>query len=344
MAGKVILKKRRGVDADAAQRLSIMKTTIWITWENQVRNKTMASLLGVQFYPFVCNGNRVKRYLICTFKTLLTLMRGNPRIVFAQNPSLILNYILLIARIFFRYKLVSDAHYAGVIAFNGNSLIQRALDLCNRLVDLVIVTNTEHLAYIHNIGGKAIVCEDPLPDIGQYYADENISEKTVFYICSYDIDEPYDAAFEAARLLSKEDFKFFVTGNYKKANLVPSDYPHITFLGYLPKAEYYTKLFQTNIVLDLTDNENCLVCGAYEAMTAERPLVVSDTICLKNYFTKGTVFTKNDKNSIADAIRQAYRNRSTLKKEIADWKQSIYAHQDARVSDIYRVLEIPKDK
>ena len=300
-------------------------------------------MLGVRLFSFVYSGKRVKRYLICIYKTLLTLMRANPKIVFAQNPSLILNYLLIIARIFFRYQLVSDAHYAGVIAYNGNGLMQKALDLSNKLVDLVIVTNADHAEYIHNIGGKAVICEDPLPDIMKYNAHEDDSGKTVFYICSYDIDEPYDLAFKAARVLSRDNFKFLVSGNYKKANINPDDYPHITFLGYLPEAEYYTQFFQSNIILDLTDNENCLLCGAYEAMAAQRPLVVSDTLCLRSYFTKGTIFAKHDVNSIVNAVIQAYRERATLKIGISAWRESIYDHQNIRILNINRALGLPEN-
>ncbi|MFT5728833.1 MAG: glycosyltransferase involved in cell wall biosynthesis [Desulforhopalus sp.] len=317
-----------------------MNNAIWFTWENQVRNKSMASMLGVRLFTFVCRGNRIKRYLFCIVKSFLTLIKERPTIVFAQNPSIVLNYFLIFVRPLFSFKLVSDAHFAGIIAFNGNRFLQKALDISNRLADLVIVTNPQHARHIRGIGGRAVICEDPLPDIAKYYAEENNSEKTVFYICSFDIDEPYTMAFSAFKLLLQENFKFLVTGNYMKVGIDPDDYPHINFLGFLPEADFYGKLFESNVILDLTENENCLLCGAYEAMMAERPLVTSDTSSLRNYFDKGTIYTSHDEKNIASAIKYAYQDRANLAKDIREWKVDIQCKQKGRLLDIVRELEL----
>jgi glycosyltransferase involved in cell wall biosynthesis len=294
----------------------------------------MADMLGAKLITIINSGNRLKRYALCLLQTLLTIVKERPKIVFAQNPSIVLNYFLLLAKLFFRYRIVSDAHFAGVIAFNGNKFMQKALNICNRLMDLVIVTNKEHEKYIDEIGGKALVCEDPLPDLRRFRVDEIDSEKTVLYICSYDIDEPYDIAFKASEILLKDNFKFLASGNYSKAGINPDDYPNVTFLGFLPEIDFYTRLFQSNVILDLTEAENCLVCGAYEAMAAEKPLVTSDKLSLREYFNKGSVFTKHDEISVANAVMTAYVNRQKLKEEIKEWKKNIFYHQNQRIMAI----------
>ena len=320
--------------------MATLNKSIWITWEKQVRNKSMASSLGSKLFELVYNGGRVKRYLICTYRTVLTLIKEKPRIVFAQNPSIFLTYVLIIARPLLRYILVADAHYAGIKACNNNNLLQKALDLCNRLVDLVIVTNNEHANWVSARGGKAIVVEDPLPDIGKYrVADADSDKKIILFICSFDVDEPYLEAFKAAERLSREGFWFRVTGNYEKAGISPMRFPYVEFLGYLPEDEFYANLFRCSVVLDLTENENCLVCGAYEAMAAERPLVTSDTECLRNYFTKGTLFTVHNEKNISGAVKKAYQERERLKKEIRAWKDRTYLLQHNRIKNINTELE-----
>lgn len=315
-----------------------MNKVIWITWENQIRNKSMASMLGAKLFVFDCSGNLFIRYYKCLLKTFVALIKEKPKVVFAQNPSIILIYFLIFARFIFRYKLVSDAHFAGVIAYNGNIIFQKALDICNYFVDLVIVTNAEHVKYIHIIGGKAAICEDPLPDLTRHYAEDK-SGKNVFYICSYDVDEPYEIAFKAAELLAEDGFKFYVSGNYKKAKLNPYDYPSVNFLGYVSEQEYYTYLYQSSVILDLTESDNILLCGAYEAMAAEKPLVTSDTRCLRNYFNKGTVYSKHDETSIVNAINVAYKERYSLINEIINWKATVDQHQNNRILNIYKKLE-----
>lgn len=307
-----------------------MKKAIWITWEHQIRNRSMAAMLGADLHVIAHSGARLRRYLFCTYDTIATVRREKPAVVFAQNPSIVLNYLLLLARVLFGYRFVTDAHFGGVIAYNGNYLFQKALDLCNRSADLVIVTNRDHAAHVESIGGQALVCEDPLPDLARYDSGAAPEDRSVFFICSFDIDEPYESAFEAAHELSAESFRFYVSGNYAKVGIDPSDYPHVSFLGFVPEQHFYERLYQSDIVLDLTEHENCLVCGAYEAMAAERPLVTSDRACLRAYFDQGTVFTAHDSASIAEAIREAYRDRFRLRDNIREWKGRAVQTQNER--------------
>jgi glycosyltransferase involved in cell wall biosynthesis len=307
-------------------------SAVWLTWENQLRNQSMSAELGVPLCVIDYKAKRLKRYLVCTWRTFKKLYNVRPHVAFAQNPSVVLTLFLLFLRPFFRYTFISDAHFGGVVAFNGNSLFQKILDFCNRRADMVIVTNCEHAGRIERIGGKPFVCEDPLPDLSKYRRDApsepRANEKIVFFICSFDVDEPYKNAFEAADLLAGEGYKFFVSGNYRKVKIEPKDFPHVNFLGYILEHDFYSLLFKSDVVLDLTDHEGCMVCGAYEAMSAEKPLVTSDKRVLRAYFTHGTVFTKHDSQSIANSIRLAYAGREEKAIEIHDWKiQAIEEHQ-----------------
>jgi len=305
---------------------------VWITWEHQLRNKSMTSNLGVPLCVVDYHANRLKRYTVCMWRTFKKIYSTRPRVVFAQNPSVVLTLFMLLLRPLFRYTFVSDAHFGGVRAYNGSLIFQKILDFCNRRADMVIVTNHEHAAYIEQIGGKPFVCEDPLPDLStfteRFSAESKTDHKVVFFICSFDIDEPFQAAFEAAELLSMEGYKFYVSGNFRKVNIEPADFPNVNFLGYIPVQEFYSILFNSDVVLDLTNHEGCMVCGAYEAMSAVKPLVTSEKRVLRAYFTHGTVFTQHDGESIAKSIRLAYENREGLTAEILGWKKKATAdHQ-----------------
>lgn len=316
-----------------------MTKAVWITWEHQPRNRSMAGMLGADLHTIVYKGGRLQRYLFCARKTIGLLIREKPDVVFAPNPSIVLNYLLLTLRLLFRYQFITDAHFGGVIACSGSSLFQKALDLCNRWADLVIVTNRNHMEYIGSVGGTAVICEDPLPDLTKYYHHNTKSSgKLVLVICSFDVDEPFDLIVETAKQLSVEDFTISVTGNYAKAGIVPADFPEVQFLGFLPEDDYYKQLFQADIVIDLTEYENCLVCGAYEAMVAEKPLITSDTVSLREYFYQGTVFTRHDSASLVEAIKTAYENWNQLRDEIREWKEQVLKKQAERKSELQSVL------
>jgi glycosyltransferase involved in cell wall biosynthesis len=90
-------------------------------------------------------------------------------------------------------------------------------------------------------------------------------------------------------------------------------------LGFVPEEEFYRELFSSEIIVDLTENDNCLVCGAYEAMEAGKPLVLSRKEALEEYFTGGTVFTDNDAGAIVQAVREAHRRKEQLRQQAALW-------------------------
>jgi hypothetical protein len=317
-----------------------MPASIWITWENQIRNKSLSTRLGAELHVFSSKRARLVRYAVCVARTIFLLWRRRPSVVFAQNPSIVLTYLLILLKSPFKYTFVSDAHYAGVMAANGNRLFQKALDFCNRRADFVIVTNEEHGKHVEAAGGRALVCEDPLPDLGKYAKPGSEQSKKIFFICSFDIDEPYMDAFEAARILQEDGYVFWVSGNFNKAGIKPAAWPHVRFLGYMPEAEFYSHFAESQVVVDLTNQENCLVCGAYEAMTLEKPLVTSKTLVLQNYFTGGTVFVDHKPESIASGVRLAYEKKNELQLQIREWKRRVVTDNAKKIETIRVLLKL----
>lgn len=240
------------------------------------------------------------------------------------------------------YRFVTDAHYAGIAATNGSWVVQKVLDFCNRHADLVLVTNKEHHRHVERIRGSALICEDPLPDIEHYAKGVDEKPKRVFCICSFDVDEPYVQMFIAAGILQAEGYSFCVSGNYKRSGVVREQWPHVNLLGYVSIEEFYLCLAESQVVVDLTMQENCLLCGAYEAMALSKPLVTSRTMALQNYFTGGTVFVRHEPEAIAEGIRKAYSTRSELKQEIEEWKQGAHAKNRDRIERIRGFMNIEK--
>ena len=303
-----------------------------------MRSKSLTTAIDIDMLVISHAGGRLKSYFFSTIETLIIVCREKPDVVFAPNPSIVLTYILLLVKIFLGFKFISDSHWGGITAFNGNYYLQKALNICNRSADLVLVTNKLHADFVESIGGSALVYEDPLPDLSKYKTEIDTLDKSVLFICSYDIDEPYHSTFEAARILVKDGFKFYASGNYSKIGINPNDYEHVIFLGFVSEDLFYDRLFKSDVVIDLTEYDNCLVCGAYEAMSAERPLVTSDRPCLREYFDRGTIFTQHDSQSIAEAVRRAYLERHNLVKEIREWKLLKSILQAERRSKLLREL------
>lgn len=277
---------------------------IWITWENQIRNKSMSARLGADFFPIISNQSRLMRYWNSGFETVRLLRKNARGYVFVQNPSIVLSLLATLLKPFFRYTLVIDAHNSGI--FPAKKL-QFLANFINRKADHVIVTNDGLASFIKKIGGSPLVLPDPLPVIDVIEVEQsiwrNISSPSVLVICSWASDEPYCEVIQAAKAIP--EVTFYITGNSKGREFDCNiDLPgNIILTGFVSENDYHQLLKTADIVLDLTTRENCLVCGAYEAVSVSKPVVLSDTAALRNYFGDVAVFVKNEAESIAYGIR-----------------------------------------
>jgi len=309
---------------------------LWITWESQVRNRSMSTQLGAQLLELDVGGGPLKRYAICIARTLTWAWRWRGGIVFVQNPSIVLCTLALLLRPLLRYTLIMDAHNAGIYPAEGtNSRLQRAADWLIARVDLVLVTNEGLARRVREVGGRPFVMPDPLPTLAAA-AGKVGPAATVLFVCTWASDEPYLEVFKAAELLP--DVTIHVTGRSKgRESALGRALPrNVILTGFVPRAEYERLLTSAHAVVDLTTREDCLVCGAYESVAAGAPFVLSNTKALREYFRIGGVHVANEAGAIATGIRailndyQGYRAaieqlRRTLESEWNEQKRTLLA-------------------
>jgi glycosyltransferase involved in cell wall biosynthesis len=122
----------------------------------------------------------------------------------------------------------------------------------------------------------------------------------------------------------------YVTGNFINNRDLVDKYssPTLKFLGFVEDDYYWKLLGSSDVVIDLTNRNNCLVCGAYEAVAVETPIILSNTDVLRDYFSKGTVFTKNQSENIVASIIYLLNNIEQFRKDISDLKRNIQKDWD----------------
>ena len=96
-------------------------------------------------------------------------------------------------------------------------------------------------------------------------------------------------------------------------------------LAFVSEEELYGHLLSSDLVINLTENDDWLVCGAYEAMAAGKSTDLSRKPALEAYFTDGTVFTENRPEEIVSAARRAYEDRVVLWLDYRDWVETVQA-------------------
>ncbi len=263
----------------------------------------------------------MKKYLLGITETLFILLREKPRLVICQNPSIVLALFLILINKIIKIKICVDAHNAGLFPCEGES---RILNLVSRFIqkkaDLNIVTNDALKAHVEKNGGRAFVLQDRIPNIPIQAPRELKGKFNILFICSFGNDEPYEIIFNAARNLD-ESIYIYVSGDYRKASIQTKELPpNVILTGFLPEVDYVTMLNSVNATIDLTTRENCLVCGAYESVAVEKPMILSDTKAIRDYFCRGVVYTENKSESLTKAILEVLDRKEELSSKIKEFK------------------------
>jgi len=285
---------------------------LWITWEHQRRNQGISAALGWPLHEIVYGGPRILRYARSVFRTAEVVIRERPDVLAVQNPSIVLAIFAVFLKRFLGMKVVIDAHNSGIYPAGGrNAFFMHLARFLQKAADLTIVTNPGLQRVVESRHGKAFVLPDRSPDVPDVPAMELKGRSNIAYICTFSPDEPYHEVLEAARALTDE-VAFYVTGDYSR-KIRPASVPaNVRLLGFVPEIAYWSLLSSVDFVMDLTFRENCLLCGAYEGVAVEKPLILSDTEALRAYFSKGCIYVGPTRESIVAGIRRAIEERTAL--------------------------------
>lgn len=289
--------------------------TLWITWGHHRRTREIARALNIPLVELVPGSVPLLRYVPLVVRTIVQLVTVRPAQLFVQCPSVILGVLAVALRKPLGYVLVADLHNEAVDPFiNRSRSYRRVIRLIHAHADLSIVSNANLSSIVEQSGGRAFVLPDGIPDLPSTTPERTRAPFSVVFVCTFAPDEPFRELLAAARALDGQA-RMHVTGRAPR-DLAVRLAPNVTLTGYLPDGEYETLLRDADAIVDLTAMENCLVCGGYEAVALGKPLVTSDTAALREHFRRGTLFTRHDPRSIADAIGEALDRRAALAQEM----------------------------
>jgi hypothetical protein len=261
-------------------------------------------------------------YLIKTIRTIVILIQKKPEIVWIQLPPTPLLHILLL------YKKTLNRHLVLVMdchngVFWGKWRKYLSKDKLNK-GDIIIVHNSVIKEIAVDLGinvNKIVVLETrPATKNTEYIRKKEVltERPRVLMPCSFNIDEPLNVVFEAARHIPEVDI--LISGPFEKGaklfdfSKIPDN---VKLLGYLPRDEYEFTFNQVEVVLGLTTEDHIQLSVANEAVGFEIPMVISDTKLLRELFNKGAIYVETlNSHSIADGIIKALDKCVTLKEEV----------------------------
>ena len=313
-----------------------------MTWERHRRTREIARTFGATLLEVTATGGRVTRYVRLLARTTWALASRRPDVLFVQCPSIVLGVWCALLKPVLRYRLIADIHNEAVEPFNYSFGIYRLLlRLIRRAADVSLVTNDALEAIVNGTGGRAFVLPDKVPDLGVRGSERRAlnGPAQVVFICTFAPDEPVHDVIEAARLLGPR-VQLHITGNPAPLQGRLELPAHVSLTGFLDDDAYEGLLANADVLIDLTRMDNCLVCGAYEAVALQKPLVTSDTRALRRYFRKGAIYARHDPQSLADAIACAVAGRERLAAEMQELKRELHDHWTGRGNALAHMLQL----
>jgi glycosyltransferase involved in cell wall biosynthesis len=315
---------------------------IFVSWEDHRRTREICSALGIELHALVTNARGLKRYLRLIPRTVRLLSQKRAYTVIVQNPSIVLSILIILMRRMFSLCVFMDAHNEGVVPYlHPNASVQWVTRWLHRRCDHVIVTNKYLAEIVAKNRGRPLVLPDripappsegdPVPMRGPF---------NVVLVATFVRSEPIGEVLDAAAQLGPE-FQFYVTGNDRSLPpaLRAAKPDNVTFTGFLSEPQYWSALRGADLVVDLTYVDNCLVCGAYEALAVGTPLILSRSAASIDLFGGAARFVDNSANEIALAIREARIGVAELRAEVKAVRERLGSAWEESAAIVRRQLQ-----
>jgi glycosyltransferase involved in cell wall biosynthesis len=279
------------------------------------------------------------------FETFSLVKASKPSLFFVQNPSMVLAFFAVsIIKPIFRVPIIVDRHSNFLLTpqkrcWGKEWLFNFMSFFTIRYADLTIVTNAELAHVIVVQGGNAFVLPDKIPDIGKSIPKPvDDQRKKLFVISSFAQDEPIEEIVEALKQYELFHISVFISGNYNKRPGIKEGTPNNLFLtGFISDEDFIDHLNTADAIMVLTNIEYTLLCGCYEAVAAEKPLITSDTVVLRKLFF-GSKFVDCTPESIGSGIQSVFENLADYKSQTSRMKTEMSRNWNRSFAELLEVL------
>ena len=284
-----------------------------VAWFGHRRTESICRALGVPLEVMTTGRCGALRYLLLSIRTVVVLVKRRPRVLLVQNPSIGTAVLATLLRPLFRYRLVIDAHNEAVTPYiHDRPAIRRIAGWLLRQADQTLVTNEVLAKIVSATGGRPFVLFDPIP-VPPLVEPAGLGPgPNVVVISTFAPDEPLGVVLEAANRLG--GFSFHVTGRLRDDALRATidTVANVRLTGFLPEPEYWSLLRGASVILDLTDMPNCIVCGAYEALSVGKPVVLTDDPAARTLFKEAAAYTINRADALCETLQSAVLGANSL--------------------------------
>jgi hypothetical protein len=314
--------------------------TIFLAWAKTARRSaTLAEFFQARLIILSALGGtrkklfpRLSSYVVLGIKTFFILLKERPKLIFIQCPPIQIFLPVYLYIKLYSGKYVIDAHSGAFIGKGFHFPIYlRFLKFFAQRAIITIIPNEGIIKYIANWQIPYYILEDGVPP-SQFPIPNSRIPNSVVVICSFGADEPIQEIIEASKLLP--EVQFYITGDVPK-----SASGGLKFTGFLKEKDYVDLIRQVDLVCVLTTRPDTILCGAYEGLALEKPLVLSDSETLRHHFPMGVVWVKNQSTAIAQGIKEGLLNLDQLKAEILQLKLQKIKDWEVRAKTLKEIIQ-----
>ncbi len=316
--------------------------SVWLTWERQTRNKSMADLLGAEYCELISPYKGWRRYLQLSWKTLRLVAHQKPDVIFFQNPSIVLSLLCTVLKIIRRNIFtVADFHNCALDKKKFYALNK----FISRKASLTLVTNRPLSYLVEEMGGNPFIFPDPIPSAHytQNDATQNCNHrKFILFISSWADDEPIDQVCEAFinSELKNEGIALIITGKIKANKLSkPAEIyanHNVEFAGFVPEDNYWELLRSSIFNIDLTTRDDCMVCGAYESLSVHNTVLLSNNQPTMDYFKDAALYTDNSVLDLTEKLKILYQNHLVYKAQAEKMLVELQAEEQRKANELLK--------
>jgi hypothetical protein len=218
---------------------------------------------------------------------VLYLLLRRPRAIIATNPPIFPGFIAYLYSRLTGAPVVLDSHPSS-FGFDAQSKVATlTMPLQDYLIPRVegsIVTEEKLVEKVTELGGRADIVHEAQPRWTISPVSSLPERPKVLLVGIFAPDEPVHLVTEAAWELPGVDF--LITGDLRKCpeELLAKPAPNVHFVGFLNQKAYLEALSSANIVVTLTERPEDVSRAGCEAVSARRPLMISDWPAARLYF------------------------------------------------------------
>lgn len=296
---------------------------LYVVWKNyQRRAEVLSRMINAELvcmeHVFRSRLLRPIDYVLKLIASIRLIRLRRPDYVFVQSPPL---YVAA-APLLCGTPYVVDGHNGIFNEFWGTLPFSRYL--VNR-ADALLCHNQEiaESAKQRFPDANIVVLRDPVEVIGR----PSPRRPTEFlFICSFDPDEPIDLIGDV--IASCQEFEFVITASVDKLSSEHrrrlSSLKNLRLTGFLELDDYHAALRTCTAAIVLTSNQGTQPSGAVEALSADTPLLLSDTALTRQLFGGWATLTDHSVPTIVRHLKAlAESEEVSLEHERNEWNVAV---------------------